>query len=366
MKKLASRAKVLNTDSRQPASKHPSQLVTVPIAGNNAAPAPVDIAAIVSEAVLGGLQAAGILPQAQKEPDGENATPAAAVQGSVAAVIQDITGERPPPTNPSTITTSPLSINSISQSNDRPHMIHQQIAVPAASRVSDKIQSKIWASAYIDLGTLLQIASPNQSQYNFVIQTPHSSDRPVISLEPAQNPKRIATIDQWISAFQTFVAIYTVRSPTDAPALMKYSETVRDLAAKNAHWRYYDENFRFLRQKTLFPWDQIHWELWLQAHHMQKSPTVVSSDSRNRPTRSPFPSGFCWRFHRGEKCSGCNFKHECFRCGSHHPANQCHFPKQQANSTKALSRPKSTAVTASNSAPTSRTVSSIGNTNQNR
>ena len=33
---------------------------------------------------------------------------------------------------------------------------------------------------------------------------------------------------------------------------------------------------------------------------MQKSPTVVSSDSRNRPTRSPFPSGFCWRFHRGK------------------------------------------------------------------
>ena len=45
-------------------------MVTVPIAGNDAAHAPVDIAAIVSEAVLGGLQAAGILPQAQKEPDG--------------------------------------------------------------------------------------------------------------------------------------------------------------------------------------------------------------------------------------------------------------------------------------------------------
>ena len=364
--KSAARATVSNTDSRPPASEHPSQLVTVPIAGNDAAPAPVDIAAIVSEAVLGGLQAAGILPQAQKEPDGSNATPAAAVQGSVAAVIQDITGERPPPTNPSTISTSPLSINSIAQSNDRPQLIHEQIAVPLASRVSDKIQSKIWANEYIDLGTLLQIASPNQSQYNFVVQTQHSSDRPVISLEPAQKPKRIANIDQWISAFQTFVAIYTVRSPTDAPALMKYSETVRDLAAKNAHWRYYDENFRFLRQKTLFPWDQIHWELWLQAHHMQKSPTVVSSDSRNRPTRSPFPSGYCWRFHRGEKCSGCNFKHDCFRCGSHHPANQCHFPKQQANSTKAVLRPKSTAVTANNSAPTSRTVSSIGNANQNR
>ena len=142
MKKSASRAKVLNTDSRQPASKHPSQLVTVPIAGNDAAPAPVDITAIVSEAVLGGLQAAGILPQAQKEPDGSNATTAAAVQGSVVALIQDITGERPPPPNPSTISRSPLSVKSIAQSNDRPQLIHQQIAVPLTSRVSDKIHQK--------------------------------------------------------------------------------------------------------------------------------------------------------------------------------------------------------------------------------
>ena len=121
--KSAARATVPNTDSHPPASEHPSQLVTVPIAGNDTAPALVDIAAIVSEAVLGGLQAAGILPQAQ-ETDGSNTTPAAAVQGSVAAVIQDITSERPPPTNPSTISTSPLSINSIAQSNGRPQLIH--------------------------------------------------------------------------------------------------------------------------------------------------------------------------------------------------------------------------------------------------
>ena len=114
-----------------------------------------------------------------------------------------------------TITTSPLSINSIAESNDRPEMIQQQIAVPLATRVSDKMQSKIWLNEYIDLGTLLQKASPNQSQYNFVIQTPHSSDRLVISLEPAQKPRRIATIDQWISAFQTFVVVaITYRRPS--------------------------------------------------------------------------------------------------------------------------------------------------------
>ena len=53
--KSAARATVPNADSCPPASEHPSQSVTVPIAGNDAAPAPVDIAAIVSEGVLGGL-----------------------------------------------------------------------------------------------------------------------------------------------------------------------------------------------------------------------------------------------------------------------------------------------------------------------
>ena len=32
------------------------------------------------------------------------------------------------------------------------------------------------------------------------------------------------------------------------PLLMKYSEIIRDLAARGYNWRYYDENFRYLRQ----------------------------------------------------------------------------------------------------------------------
>ena len=55
------------------------------------------------------------------------------------------------------------------------------------------------------------------------------------------------------------------------------------------HWPYYDENFRFLRQKTVFPWDQIHWELWLQAHHMQ----IAHNFSRvpRRPSRRATAAG---------------------------------------------------------------------------
>ena len=143
---------------------------------------------------------------------------------------------------------------------------------------------------------------------------------------------------------------------------MKYSETVRDLAAKNAHWRYYDENFRFLRQKTLFPWDQIHCELWLQAHHKNRTALAVSPESSHKNSRQPFPTGFCWKFHPGDKCSGCNFKHECFKCGNRHPASQCTFPsRQQSNSPKNV--PRSAGTFTSNKSPAaSRPVSSTINT----
>ena len=95
----------------------------------------------------------------------------------------------------------------------------------------------------------LQRSYTNDSKYNFVVQALPFANQPVISLEPAQKLKRIVLIDQWLTAFQTFVAIYMVRFLNNAPALTKHTETVQDLAAKNAHWHYYDGNFHFLQQK---------------------------------------------------------------------------------------------------------------------
>ena len=244
--------------SRVESNTNPNHL-RLPIASEGATQATAtlqDIAAIVSGAAVEGLMVAGSLSEVPAGKKKEDSNPAASVQGSVAAVIQDFTGEKHPPLldkSNSRSYSSPLVTQPLAEADDRPEIIHHQIAVPLAFRVSDKIQSKIWANEYIDLGILLHRTSPTDSKYNFVVQTTHSADRPVISLEPAQKTKRITTNDQWITAFHTFAAIYTVRFPNDAPALMKYSDTVRDLAAKNVYWCYYDENFRFLRQKHFSP-----------------------------------------------------------------------------------------------------------------
>ena len=354
---------------------HPSQLERVPLLSGDKATGQgstslADVAAVVSNAVVEGLKASGLMstfPQDQNFSKGQNSDLAASVQGSVAGVIQDIAGNisisKDSPSVPNIV-----PLNQRNETGDRPARIHQQISVPLTSRIPDKIQSKIWAHEYIDLGTLLNTTLPSDSRYHLVVQSSQSASRPVISLEPTQKTKRITTIDQWITAFETFVAVYTVRFSNGAPAMMKYSETVRDLAAKNAHWRYYDENFPFLRQKTLFPRDQIHRELWLQAHHIPKGAQSFSSDIHSGPkgTRvpfQPFPSGYCWKFHRGEKCSGCNFKHDCFKCGSPHPAGKCALPRQQPNPSVARANHS---ATANKSASQSRPVSSNVNTNQGR
>ena len=99
------------------------------------------------------------------------------------------------------------------------------------SRVPDKTnQSKIWANEYINLGTLLS-SFPGDPKYNFTVKS-SGSNQPVVSVEPVQNSKSITSIDQWTIAFQVFVAVYTIRFPDSASGLMKYSVTLRDLAAK--------------------------------------------------------------------------------------------------------------------------------------
>ena len=141
----------------------------------------------ISSAVLDSLKSAGIIPQ---EP-AQTSDPAAAVQGSVAQVVQDLTGEG------HTLTST--SITSGPETDHRPDKIHTLISVPLSSRVPDKIQSKIWANEYIDLGTLLS-SLPGDPKYNFTVKS-SGSNQPVVSLEPVQNSKRITSIDQWTTAF---------------------------------------------------------------------------------------------------------------------------------------------------------------------
>ena len=174
------------------------------------------------------------------------------------------------------------------------------------------------------------------------------SGQPHLTLEPCHTPRKVTNIQQWLTAFNTFVAIYSEREAGDAPKLMKYCEVVRDLSNKLGDWLYYDEQFRYLRQSApeSYPWDQVHWELWLRAmtNFRGKPQSPASSDrvtprTRFRSTTSTFPRGTCWNFHAGRQCRGCHYEHVCFKCGAKHPASQCQVPSTNQRSTPVKSGP---------------------------
>ena len=130
--------------SREPAISGPSS-VSSPAASSSVVSQNMvsSITSAISSAVLESLKSAGIIiPQ---EPV-QTSDHAAAVQGSVAQVVQDLTGEG------HTLTST--SITSGPETDHRPDKIHTLISAPISSRVPDKIQSKVWANEYIDLSLL--------------------------------------------------------------------------------------------------------------------------------------------------------------------------------------------------------------------
>ena len=103
---------------------------------------------------------------------------------------------------------------------------------------------------------------------------------------------------------------------------------------------FYDENFRFLNQshKQLLQWGEIHWELWLRSQNFgfvsvqhKKSPSFSNnrghSSNSNNMSRH-VPRGYCFRYHIGGDCDGCDHKHSCFKCEGNHRGFQCNFRPQ--------------------------------------
>ena len=119
---------------------------------------------------------------------------------------------------------------------------------------------------------------------------------------------------------------------------------IQDLAARGQNWRFYDENFRFLRQTqaSIVPWSSIHWQLWLRSQYSQNK-KLAAARNYGPPTHArqgtPFqvPKGYCFKFHKGIPCLGCDFKHSCFKCqGAHIVPNIVIFVHLQKNHSPVL------------------------------
>ena len=215
----------------------------------------------------------------------------------------------------------------------QPTQLFCSSALAVDARVSDKVRAKIWANEYVNFDQLLP--SPVVDQGYRLAVSNNQGDTPAISLEPISQVKKITQIDTWVKCFHIFVAVYTTKFPVEAPVLMKYGEIIQDLAARGFNWKYYDENFRFLRQSQhmSLPWSSIHSELWLrsQSHGNLGRRQPPSEASRPNPSFTRVPNGYCFRFQRGQPCQNakCSFKHTCYKCEGEHRASNCNFRGSQ-------------------------------------
>ena len=224
---------------------------------------------------------------------------------------------------------------SLSGESQVPTELFSSPSLPIDARVSEKLRAKIWSNEFFDFSALL--SNPVfEDRYQVTITNSDKEKIPSLCLEPVSKAKKHLSIETWLSCFHVFVGVYTSRCPHEAPALMKYGEVVQDLAARGGNWKFYDENFRFLRQAqpASFPWGIIHWELWMRAQHSLKKQVHPAGQGRAKQQDQGTPKGYCFKFHRGVACdAGCAFKHLCYKCEGTHPVSRCNF--------RGLSRPSS-------------------------
>lgn len=165
----------------------------------------------------------------------------------------------------------------------------QTVAIHLESRVPDKLRAKIWRNEYLDFGLLL-LTNHEDPRYSVSVSSEQDLGHAKLCLEPVRKPKRIATFNQWSTAFNTFAAVYSIKYPSLAPTLLKFCDVLKDLANRSAYWRWYDEQFRYFRQTKAdsYPWEQVQWDLWFQAHPIQGYSQQQSYSGLRSPRRSCF------------------------------------------------------------------------------
>ena len=216
------------------------------------------------------------------------------------------------------------------------------LSIPLASQVPMKVKQKIWRDEFIEMAEL----EPEQGDQKVSVTFSQLDDNsPALAMTSRSRLKPILTFSQWQSAFNIFVAIYTERRPGETPELMKYAETIREIASRfpGEAWRFYDRQFRYARQNSPIMWADIHMELYVKCiytHGVEQPATfqgnaVETEERRFQPSHnaiqgaqqnaSQIKATVCFKFNRGKPCQAttCRHKHAFSACSGSHPRMAC-------------------------------------------
>lgn len=208
-----------------------------------------------------------------------------------------------------------------SSSDEMPESSFNTSRVRLDLRVPKKLKRKIWRNEYVDLGHLL-LASRKPGA---LFEKSHKKGKHDKHEQP------VNSIIDWVSAFNVYIAVYTMKFAEEAPSIIHYVHTVMELARTGGDWHSYDHEFRVARIHHPCPWHELNSDLYV-TYKFSRPPVVRPTQSQSRTKssnaqskRHSFPSGTCWRFHNGRECdaASCQYTHTCFQCSGSHPVYQC-------------------------------------------
>ena len=200
------------------------------------------------------------------------------------------------------------------------HIDTLHLTVPVETR------QKIWAGTFVDLSTLLvknyQKLDDDADKKLCGIQDKEGN----ITLKNVKKNKRNLSIDEWTTAFHTFISVYHLKHADELQGILAYAELIRGAARDHPNsnaWRLYDELFRTKKASDpTRPWGMVDNQLWLALF----CKPVQSNSFENPKGSDKNKHGFCFKFNSEKGCEmkRCNYAHKCSTCeASSHGSSTC-------------------------------------------
>ena len=183
-----------------------------------------------------------------------------------------------------------------------------------------KVSDKIWAREYVDLAALLL-----DDEQEMELRICNRQDKPSFRMVP-RHKQDITSISLWHKAFRRYATVYLRKFPHEHWGIMTYIDTISELSDDGVDWVTYDKQFRKNHAIEREAYGNINVPMYIQAakscfrrNASRWADSDKDSRREGRQEKPQHPGRYCFTYHDGNRCRGCDYKHECYKCeGSHH------------------------------------------------
>ncbi|CAC5404404.1 unnamed protein product [Mytilus coruscus] len=163
-------------------------------------------------------------------------------------------------------------------------------SLKTGGNIPDEIKQQIWAGRYIDFHSLF-----DNDETKYRLQLVQGADNPELSITEERN-KRTLTLNQWLSAWNKFMAIICTKNPELGSVIPHHMEIILEMSREGGNYQYYDIEFRKLLERGEAQWGCTHLELYLRA---KLQVNVKSGNDNNKSGNTRWLIGVCFSFHKG-------------------------------------------------------------------